>query len=458
MISIKDNKIRWTISAVLALLILFGTYRNVFSLAAFLLMGLMLVFCDRESNLLQIFFVMPMANIFKLSPGVQSFFTIIILAYVVLHLALPRRATLLVILFALYVLIGELWGGQFNLFRTVKLICNLLFLSSTLNGKVKVEHKELFFSYIIGNIVASVFGTMDSSLFKIHSYIGLKELGGVYEQGEEIYRFAGLYEDPNYYSIGLILSICLLIVINHNKEIKTGTMFLFAAPLLYFAAMTYSKSALIMLLVPFAFLIYSQLSQKKYIAVCLLLIVVMLIICLVLSGQIPTLEIVLERLSAGETAEGVDINKLTTGRFDLWIMYAKYIIKNIKVGLFGVGISSSILNKSAAHNTYLDIFYYLGAFGGILLVLSLVSISAQNRRSVFKRSPLNYSVIICIIIMYFFLSELFYHDPPFHIFLAFTVLNLPFESNVTKNELEMVKENEYVRIQKTAEGTDGNHG
>lgn len=445
MISIRDNKMRWAISAILALLILFGTYRNVFSLAAFLLMGLMLVFCDRETNLLQIFFVMPMANIFKLSPGVQSFFTVIILTYVILHLALPRRATLLVILFAIYVLIGELGSGQFNLFRTVKLICNLLFLSSTLNGKVKLEHKELFFSYIIGNIVASVFGTMDSSVFKIQSYIGLKELGGVYAPGEEIFRFAGLYEDPNYYSIGLILSICLLIVLNHNKDIKTGIMFLLAAPLLCFAVMTYSKSAIIMILVLFAFFIYSQLNQKKYVMVCLVLIVAVLLICLALSGQIPALEIVLKRLSVGETAEDVDINKLTTGRFDLWIMYFKYIIQSIKTVLFGVGISVGNLPAGAAHNTYLDIFYYLGVLGGFLLILSLVYISAQNRHFDFKRSLLNYSIIICIVIMYFFLSELFYHDPPFHIFLAFTVLNLPFESNV-KNKLEMVKENESIGI------------
>ena len=205
MISIKDNKIRWAISATLALLILFGTYRNVFSLAAFLIMCLMLAFCDKESNLLQIFFVMPMANIFKLSPGVQSFFTVIMLVYVVLHLVLPRRSTLFVMLFAIYVLLGQFFCGSFNLFRTIKLVCNFLFLSSTLNSDVKINHKDVFLSYIIGNIAASVFAKMDSGFFKIESYIGVKNLGGLGEFSD-VERFAGLYADPNYYSISLIIS------------------------------------------------------------------------------------------------------------------------------------------------------------------------------------------------------------------------------------------------------------
>ena len=125
MISIKDNKIRWGISALLSVLILFGTYRNVFSLAAFLGCCLMIFFFDKESILLQLFFIMPMANIFKLAPGIQSFFTILILLYVVLHLVLPQKATAFIILFGVYVVIVELFAGQFNLFKTIKLIFNI---------------------------------------------------------------------------------------------------------------------------------------------------------------------------------------------------------------------------------------------------------------------------------------------------------------------------------------------
>lgn len=433
MISIKNNKIRWGISALLALLILFGTYRNVFSLAAFLICGLMVVFCDKETILLQIFFVLPLANIFKLAPGVQSFFTILILAYVILHLVLPRKATALIIFFAFYVFIGELMAGSFNLFRTIKLLCNVLFLSSVLNTEVKLRHKEVFLSYIIGNFVSSFFGLLDSGFFKIQSYIGEKGFGDPTKENY-VARFAGLYADPNYYAIGLIISLCLLVVLLHRKEINSFFAILITVPTIYFLIQTYSKSALLMLLFPVGLLLYSLFRKKKYFMMVMVFTLVLSVVILALSGQIPALEIVMERFGLEETGSSeMDVNELTTGRFDLWVMYANYLIKNIKAGLFGVGISTGLLNGYAAHNTYFDVLYYLGISGGFLLVWILAVISAQSRRITIKRNFLNHSVMICIVIMYFFLSELFYFDPPFQIIIAFMVLNLPIE-NVALSE------------------------
>ncbi len=448
MISIRDNKIRWAISAVLALLILFGTYRSVFALAAFLICGVMIVFCDKESNLLQMFFIMPMANIFKLSPGVQSFFTIIMLAYVVLHLVLPRKASTLVILFALYVVIGELLAGSFNFFRTVKLICNFLFLSSILNAKVEIRSKEIFLSYVLGNITSSVFGLLNSDFFKIESFIGVQSIGNP-DFGEMVYRFTGLYADPNYYAVGIIISLCLIVVLFYKNQINIFFLALMSAPLIYFLIITYSKSAIIMFFLPFGMFLYSLFRKKNYLLMILLVLLILMIIVLAFLGHVEIFDVVLNRIAQSETADGVSINTLTTGRFNLWIMYIKHIVKNIGVSIFGCGIGSGLLNSRAAHNTYLDVLYYLGICGGSLLALLLAVISEQSRKVVVKRSIINYSVLICIVMMYFFLSSLFYFDPPFHIFLAFTVLNLSDNKTVTQNNNENGEKNEYIRTQKT---------
>lgn len=437
MISIKSNKIRWAISAVLALLILFGTYRNVFSLAAFLIFGLMLVFCDKETNLLQIFFVLPMANIFKLSPGVQSFFTIIILVYVILHLVLPRQATFIVALFAVYIVAGQLMAGDLNLFRAVKLVFNLLFLSSILNRETKIRNKELFLSYIIGNIVASVFGLMDSSFFKIESYIGTKSLG---EPGQEeiVYRFTGLYADPNYYNVGIIISLCLAVILFYRKEINSLFLVLMSAPMIYFLILTYSKSALIMLLLPVCMFLYSLYRRRNYAAVIMSVFLIVALIVLVLSGQIDTFDIVLERISESETSEGMDINALTTGRFALWMNYIKHILNHLEVGVFGSSIAAGLVNSRASHNTYIDLIYYLGAIGTLLLFAILMVISKQSRTVAIKKNFINYSVTICMIVMYFFLSELFYFDPPFHIYIAISVLNMPLEKQQSLTDEKIV--------------------
>ena len=423
MISIKDNRIRWAISAVLALLILFGTYRSFFSLAAFLLMGLMLVFCDRETSLLQIFFVIPMANIFKLSPGVQSFFTIILLVYVVLHLVLPRRATFVVILFAVYVLVGQIFAWQFNFFRTVKLICSLLFLSSVLNHKDEMRNREIFLSYIIGNLVSSIFGLMDSGFFKIESYIGTAELAGPSNE-TDILRFSGLYPDPNYYAVCIIVSLCLLLILCHKKEISTFLALIIAAPMIYFLFITYSKSSVIMLLVFFVFLMYSLMLQKKHFYVVAIIVILVTVIVLALSGRISFFETVIARFSTASTGEELDVNALTTGRTNIWMMYLKYIFRNLDTAIFGDGISVGFYNQMAAHNTYIDVFRHLGVVGGLLLFASLKAILADSVSVKKERNLLNYSVLICVLAMYFFLSELFYIDAQFHLFIAFTVMNL----------------------------------
>ncbi len=435
---IKSNKVRWAISVTLAVLILLGTFRNIFSIAALGICVLMLFLADRESILLQIFFILPMANIFKMSPGSQSFFTIFILFFVVFHLVLPNKATLLTVLFSVYIIIGQLYFDSFNLFRTIKFICNVLFLSSILNTKVAIRAKEIFMSYILGNIVASVFGLLDSDIFRIESYIGAKELNADIVGEEAVTRFAGLYVDPNYYNIGLIISLCLLVILYHRKEIKPVFACLLTVPIIYFLLLTYSKSALFMMLVPFLILVFSLIYHKKYMSVILLISGGIILILMAFSGLIPALDVVIARIEASEITSGTDINALTTGRFNLWMSYIDFFINNTKLALFGNGMNAELINGRASHNTYIDIIYYLGILGGALLIILLMVILRQSLRAPVKRTPINYSVIICILAMYFFLSELFYFDPPFHIFLAFMVMNLP---NYEKDSLKINTDN-----------------
>lgn len=371
---------------------------------------------------------MPMANIFKLAPGVQSFFTIIIIAYVVFHLVLPRKATAVVFLFSAYVIISQLWNGNFDLFRTIKLVCNLLFLSSTLNGDVRIKHKDIFLSFILGNIVSSFFGMMDSNVLKIESFVGAKTLSQGYGFGADVVRFAGLYIDPNYYSIGLIISLCLLVVLYHRDEINSFVLLLFSVPLICFLIITYSKSAIIMLLVPAFFFIYSSVKKRKRLELGLFFVIALFVIALSAAGKIPAINIIMTRLSEIDS-DNLNLNEATTGRFELWVTYSKHILKNIEIALFGRGIGAELLVEHASHNTYIDIIYYLGAVGGALLIASLGLILRQSVLVPIKRNLMNYSVIICIGIMYFFLGELFYFDPPFQLFIGFVTLNVPLDNN-----------------------------
>lgn len=431
MIKLND-KMRWTVSAVLSVLILFGTYHNVFSIIAFFGICLLLFFCERETIILQLFFIMPMANIFKMSPTSQSFFTIVLLLYVVMYFVLPRKATLLIVLFSIYIILGQLVSGSFMFFRTVKLICNILFLSSILNQNVTINHKRVFYSYIIGNITASCFGLMDSSFLKIKDYVGEQGVEGI--EFIDLTRFTGLHTDPNYYTVGMIISLCLLVLMYHRKEIRTLWVLLLSVPIVYFLILTYSKSAILMLAVPLFFLLYSLYKQKKYVTILFVFSFVLIVLFMALSGKIEILNVVISRFNASDNSVGdTDLNSLTTGRFDIWVSYVKYMFKHYLAFFVGEGISAPIINDHGAHNTYIDCWYYLGLIGTTLLICIIYMILNQSKFAEFKRNAFNFCVLISLLFLYAFLSGLFIYDLSFHIYLSIVVLNLPFGENACSN-------------------------
>lgn len=427
----NNNKIRWGLSALFAVLILFGTFHTAFSLLAFALCCLIIFFCDREFILCQMFFIMPMANIFKMAPGSQSFFTIILLLYVIFHLVLPRNATAIIVLFGVYIVIVQLAMGDFDLFKTIKLVCNVLFLSSVLNNHIKTRHREIFLSYIVGNVVASIMGLMDSHVFRIESFVGVTEFASA-ELEVFVTRFTGLYGDPNYYSVGLIISLCLIVILYHRNEIKVFPALLLSGTIIYFLIITYSKSAIAMLVVILLFFIYALAKKKKYVPIIVLSFSAIAIIVLAFSGQIPALEVVVKRFMSSDTLDGMDVNTLTTGRTDIWLMYARYLISNSRILLFGQGVGADYYNR-APHSTFIDFLYFLGVAGTALLLLSLLAISKQSRLVKTKRNILNYSVMLCVVVMYCFLSELFFFDIPFHLFVAITAMNLSVDRKKYEN-------------------------
>ena len=67
--------------------------------------------------------------------------------------------------------------------------------------------------------------------------------------------------------------------------------------------------------------------------------------------------------------------------------------------------------------------WHVGLIGSITIyeMLGQILHIVPRRR---QRNLMNYSILFCAAVMYFFLSVLFYFDPPYHLMIAFTVLNM----------------------------------
>ena len=128
-----------------------------------------------------------------------------------------------------------------------------------------------------------------------------------------------------------------------------------------------------------------------------------------------------------------DVNSLTTGRSNIWLSYCEFFLDNPFSTLFGGGFGAPLWQSHGAHNTYIDLIYYLGIIGTVLLALMFNAL-IKIRKGPSKFNLLNYSVWISVATMYFFLSELFYFDWAFHILIAILISKMDLSNSVEKGD------------------------
>ena len=138
-----------------------------------------------------------------------------------------------------------------------------------------------------------------------------------------------------------------------------------------------------------------------------------------LSGRIEMLNNILERLFSAD-----DFNSLTTGRFNLWQSYIEYFSLHIDKLIFGGGLGAPLLDDKAAHNTYIELIYNYGIIGIALFIFTLHT-SFSGKKKTVRKSIFNYSGIVVVLVMYFFLSMLFYFDMAFHFIIVWVIYHLP---------------------------------
>lgn len=417
------NLILWALSACLIVL---GTFTSVASLVALLACAVALFFLKSEAAVALLIFVMPFATVFKITPTGQSFFTYLLLFFVLVsilkHKSIQVKFVVMFLLLLFCLLVASI--ERIHLLRLIKFCANLWFVYYALQIDTENSRKMIFLAYILGVLCSSAVAWLDIIPNEL-AYVEEIILG---DTGGEIVRFTGLYGDPNYYSISLILSLCLLILLFYKREIHGLFALGLSIPLVLFSVLTYSKSAFLMLALPLVLLFYANSKGKRHFLQLLLLGIVVLGVGAVLVGRLDLFSTVLERFAQDST-----VSDLTTGRTDLWKMYWDYCCEHIGRLIIGNGFGAALVNGAGAHNTYLDILYYLGisgglCFGGVCVVLSRLVPRPR------KRNLLNYSVWLCLGVMYFFLSQLFYFDIAVQLYLAILVMNTSLEKQVKETD------------------------
>ncbi len=404
---------------VVAILILFGTHSSVFSYAALALSAVYVIMVGEDEALYLLVFILNMANIFRPSVNNTSFYTYLVILYVARLLIRKLRFPSLIFLFALYLVIIQLVTSNVDVQKSVKLIVYMLMLTYVMNNKKSFDMDRILAFYAVGVLMASVVALLDSDFFRISALSLTKQLGRSYGFGQ-VYRFSGLDTDPNYYSVGVIISMCIVVLFYHRKKLNAFFTLALLAGYYPFVIMTYSKSAFLMSALPILYLFYGSVRTKQTGMQAFIGVLVGVFLFSLLTGRVSFTEIVLARFSRG--SEG--IGSMTTGRSSTWLYYLDYFRLHPLALLFGTGVNAPFARSHVAHNTYLENLQTVGVVGGTLFLAALTTPHSATK---VKKNLLNYSVGVCVLLMYFFLSEMFYYDSVFHLLIAKIVFDMEFD-------------------------------
>lgn len=253
-------------------------------------------------------------------------------------------------------------------------------------------------------------------------------LGGIigYESdaiwGSGIKRFQGLFNDPNYYMALLVVGLALLCKLKEAGRLHPASFWVQSVAMAAFGILTYSKTFFLMLVLLVGTYIIWQFWSKKVFRGVFFTIVVMIAAIYVLSSENSPFAVVLERLTSSK-----DLSDFTTNRSDLFIDYGKAITKNVWTFLFGYGFNAPLLRKGA-HNIYLEIAYYSGIVGLVLIVGFYVSMLRWIGKGTpgFQKQNIiaKYVVLLMAVVVYCSLQGMFLIHSYATFFLALLSLHI----------------------------------
>ena len=333
-------------------------------------------------------FLLPFGNIIKTDPDQFSFFTVFFAIYVMRIIfktgRLNRMFLLTAFIFAGYCLA---FSGPEKIIVIITMVCGFTMLREATESD-DYDYRHVLYAFCFGIIISSCLGMLREQLPIIESFSrdALQKVG--YEEYSA--RFVGLNVNPNYYTMDISVALGCLVTTICTERMRPIYVVLFAV-LSVFGLMSVSKSFLIVLVIMVIILLLNSLRQgaTTFLKFSAVLIIAAILILLFAQDAIDTY---IFRLNEDS---GSDASSITTGRTDIWFEYIKTILKDLKTLFFGTGLGNQL--DKAPHNTYIEMFYYIGIIG---LALYFFVLKSSIAIKTFPKNILYYIPILIILIRF----------------------------------------------------------
>ena len=305
----------------------------------------------------------------------------------------------LLILIAVFFVYCLLPIGSYNLDKFTKIMVFATifsFLGIFVDGREQINLKLNLKLLTIALFVACIFGLL--IYFVPHLESSLRIAEG---------RFQALFYDCNILAIvcEIACSIFAYYIISNNAKLWDYICF-FALTII--GLLPLSKTFLILMAIIYlALLIYLLIKKTKLALIIISSLVAIIGISLILDFSFAK-EYLDRFLSGHKKFDNFEdfLNVVTTGRYNLWVIYSNNWVASPLAMFFGYGLGFPFIDPSgmlSPHNLYLTMVYQLGVVGTILLGAIILSIFMK----IFMKTKINkWAVWVPIIIfMLLFMVE-----------------------------------------------------
>ena len=424
-IGISNRMMATEFAFVALLLISFWIDIPLLVLATFALGCCLVLFSSLEKSMYYLAFFTSFSCTFVYD-GKHMFFVMVAL-FIIRYLftqRLNRKTVLFYLLIIVYSLLFLDINDDLNFSRLIGPI--LLFaIPIVADASGRIDCKQFIHHYIFGFVLTTVIGFFVSeipALLELFYY----DLWWT-EGGKELTRFFGLAFDCNFYALSNYLVLAYLLFT--SEKITKGRLALVLF-LIFGGLQTLSKSYLLMLVFLAAIYILKQRKNAKRLLITFATAGIATGLFIAVSGAMGynVVELTLSRFNSGSFADN------TTGRFDIWGVYFDYFYHSgVKKLLFGTGFNA--VATSAAHNTFIEMFFLYGIVGSGIWIGYFIhcwELFSSNTKNYTEKSPF---VMISLCFGIFFLSAYTYESLWIGIVIAF--MTLPYVQRKRKRWLSI---------------------
>ncbi len=300
-----------------------------------------------------------------------------------------------------------LFSAYLKFFRLTYPLIFIHFFTGKLN---RIDERRVVYILMISSIICSLLGFI--GYYYQLDIFSAKEMMDI---GSVVYRAGSVFQEAD--AFGLVSAIFFFICLNYllSKKRQTHNKIPVILSIVGIAFTTisifisYSRSSALALLLGTLYILF---TNKRKIAIKLILIIIIIYICLYIINaycNIPEIQTVIDRMSILLQLNSNNVNDVSSGRTERWMWLLKtfYDTPDASILLFGNGykVSSSKL-WSLCDNGYLYTLISSGIISFILFMLYIINLfKVLKRQSGNDMILMNIKAIyICYIIVNCFID------------------------------------------------------